>query len=339
LRVLITGGQGFAGRYLTARWLDLDTEVEIVGCGRSSANASHFRHSISVGSERKPAPLPPDLSASIDSTRYRYVSTDMLDEAGVQTMIAEVRPNVIVHVASALRDDATKTLFETNVMGTEHLFHAVALAGLSSTRIVVGSSGSVYGAVTDEKLPIDEATPTAPFDMYSISKVAQEHVARMLSLRYGIATVIVRIFNIVGAGQDERHFCGHMAAQIVDIETERRPPMLSIGPLDTTRDFIDVRDVADGLIAAATRGDSGATYNLASGREVGMQHVFDEMIAASRLPADLQILSKPARRADMPRNVASIARLSALGFAPRFSLQESLQNILDYYRGLSDAGD
>lgn len=334
MRVLITGAQGFAGRYLAARWLDLDPEVEIAGCARSPANAVTFLHAISVGSQRNPAPLPPALRAVASNPRYRYVTADLVDDERLTALIADVRPTVIVHLASGLRDDPTEKLLQTNIAGVEHLYEAVAAAKCPSPRIILGSSGSVYGAAADEDLPIREQTPPAPFDMYSISKVAQEQVARMLAHRLEIPTVVVRIFNIVGPGQDERHFCGQIAAQIVDIETSRRPPTLSIGPLSTTRDFIDVRDVADGLIAAAGQGESGATYNLGSGREVAMQQVFDEMMSLSRLPGGVQILVKPGRKADMPRNVAAIDRIAALGFTPRLSLRQSLIDVLDYYRRL-----
>jgi GDP-4-dehydro-6-deoxy-D-mannose reductase len=258
----------------------------------------------------------------------------LLDEERLAVLFAEVRPDVIVHLASALRDDPTEVLVRTNILGIERLYNALAVSKISAPRIIVGSSGSIYGAVAAEHLPVREEVPPAPFDMYSISKVAQERVARMLGSRLEISTMVVRIFNIVGQGQDERHFCGQIAAQFVDIETGRRTPTLSVGPLTTTRDFIDVRDVADGLIAVAKLGENGVTYNLGSGREVAMQEVFDEMAQQSRLPKDVQIISKPGRKADMPRNVAAIDRIAALGFAPRFSLRQSLIDVLDYYRGL-----
>jgi GDP-4-dehydro-6-deoxy-D-mannose reductase len=197
----------------------------------------------------------------------------------------------------------------------------------------VASSGSIYGAVPDDKLPIREETPPAPFDMYSITKVAEEHVAGMLARRFRIPTAVIRIFNILGPGQDERHFCGHLAAQIVAIENGLKPPRLSVGPLTATRDFIDVRDVADGLIAGATHGEAGATYNLASGCEVSMQHVFEEMVNLSKCASRFQVDSKPGRPADMPRNAAAIDRIAACGFTPKLSLRQSLRDVLDYYRG------
>jgi GDP-4-dehydro-6-deoxy-D-mannose reductase len=180
--------------------------------------------------------------------------------------------------------------------------------------------------------------PPQPFDMYSITKVAQEHTARMLSRRFEIPTLIARIFNIAGPGQDERHFCGHLASQIVAIERQRCPAALSVGPLTSTRDFIDVRDVADGLMLLSAVQPEQSTCNLASGRETAMQEVFDNMLALSRIQQEVSIERKPGRKADMPRNVASMETITAWGFRPAYELSETLSDILGYYRSLPDNG-
>ena len=331
MRALVTGAQGFAGRYLVTRWLDRDPEIEIVGCGRSPGNSASFTHAVTTNDGIKPAPLPSDLKGVERNARYRYSPCDLFNAEGLRALLADTRPEVVVHLASGLRDDATEKLLQTNVLGTELLFLAAATIQ-PPPRMVVASSGSIYGAVADEKLPTREETPPAPFDMYSITKVAQGQVARMLGRRFQIPTMVVRIFNIIGPGQDERHFCGYLAAQIVAIEEGRKPPVLSVGPLTATRDFIDVRDVADGLIAAAMRGEDGATYNLASGCEVLMQRVFDEMVSLSNISGRFQVLPKPGRPADMPRNVASIERIVSCGFEPRVNLRQSLADVLLYYR-------
>ena len=337
MRVLITGAQGFVGRYLAGRWLDADPEVEITGCGRSAENSRTFLHNVTIGSSSQAAALPPGLRAAADSTRYTYCRVDVADRKCMTDLLNEFRPAVIVHLASGLRDDHTEHLLRTNVAGTEQLYQAIAD---SNTRpyVICGSSGSVYGAVAEPCLPIQERVPPEPFDMYSITKVAQEHVARMLARRLEVPTIVTRIFNIAGPGQDERHFCGHLASQIVAIERQRCPAVLSVGPLTTTRDFIDVRDVANGLILIASVRPDASTCNLASGRETAMQEIFDRMLALSRIQGEVSIERRPGRKADMPRNVASMEVMAAWGFRPAYDLSETLSDVLEYYRSLPDNG-
>jgi len=333
MRALITGAQGFTGRYVVAHWLGANPDLELFGLGRSGRNDETFTHQITQGNQRIFAPLPATITKAVRSARYKYFSVDLLDRSALASVISEVFPHIIVHLASGLRDDPSEHLLRTNVLGMENLYHAAVESGAPLQSIVVGSSGSIYGIVPDELLPVTESMAPAPFDMYSISKCAQESVARMLGRRFQISTMIARIFAVVGPGQDERHICGRLAAQIASIETGDRLPEVTVGPLTTTRDFIDVRDVAEALVQIAVGGEEGI-YNVGTGRETPIQLVFDELVRLARTATPPAMKQGPARAIDMPRNVAQISRLASLGFEPRFGLRQSLVDLLDYYRYL-----
>lgn len=338
MRALITGAQGFVGRYVVAHWLDQDPAIELIGLGRSKRNAETFTHLVSRGSERIMAPLPKPLAEAARSARYSYICADLLERSTLTAILREVAADVIVHLASGLRDDASEYLFKTNVLGTESLYHAAAAAYSGALPpILIASSGSIYGSVRDEHLPITESLPPAPFDMYSISKAAQESTALMLGRRFNIKTTIGRIFAIVGSGQDERHICGMLAAQIASIEAGLKAPEIALSPLLTTRDFVDVRDAAAALVHIAARPHEDQIYNIGSGHETPVRLVFCELIELARFATPPAIKLGPPRATDMPRNVADISRLKSLGFAPRFGLRQSLSGLLDYYRDLIQA--
>src|ERR671927_385428 len=79
-------------------------------------------------------------------------------------------------------------------------------------------------------------------------------MAVALTRRYHIPTIWARLFNLTGPGQDERHVCGRFASQAAAIGEKELPPIIEVGPLDTTRDFIDVRDVASAVKLLVEKG-------------------------------------------------------------------------------------
>jgi GDP-4-dehydro-6-deoxy-D-mannose reductase len=244
----------------------------------------------------------------------------------------DFRPQVVVHLAAALRDEPPERLLQTNVLGTVALLEAVAAANLQTARVVLGSSGAVYGSQAAEMLPLREKAPRMPIDLYGVSKVTAEEAARVLARPLRLAPIKARIFNPLGPGEDERHLGGWLGSQVAAIEAGELPPIVAVGPLDTTRDFVDVRDVAQALELLAHRGTPGEVYNVASGTETCCESILELMLSHSRLAGRFRIERKPGRPADVPRQVADITRLRRLGFQVRHPLAESIGDIVNYYR-------
>ncbi len=323
MRVLVTGAQGFIGRYTVARWLAADPQVEIVGVGRSP-RLDGFTHFVHRGSTRVRAPLPHALRAPLADARHRYERVDMLDRPALMDLLRSVRPDVVVHLATSLRDEPPAALMRNNVEAVVSLLEAIAGAGVAPPRVVLGSTGAVYGRPT--ALPLDEAMAGAPADLYAVSKRAAEDAAAVLAARDGLPIVVARIFNPVGPGQDERHLAGHLARQAAEIADGLTPPRVEVGPLDTTRDFVDVRDVADALRTLAIAGEPGRAYNVGSGVETSGEALLQTLFG------DVEIHRLPGRAGDIPRHFAAIERLRALGWAPRHALADALADLVAWYR-------
>ena len=331
-RVLITGGQGFVGRYLAARWLGGDPRTRVLCVGRSRRMDRTFTHRVTWGGRTVPAPVPAFLQKYVNSSRYRYASIDLLEIPPLAGLIRQFRPSVIVHLACALRDEPLSSLTRLNIEATASLIEAVEKAGITAPRLIIGSSGGVYGRPGDGDLPLREERTGIPTDLYSASKLASEHVAQILCTRHAFPALRARIFNVVGPGQDERHFCGWLASQAAAIIAAAREPAITVGNLETSRDFIDVRDVADALIRLSARGRPGLAYNVGSGVETPMREVFRETLRLSGLEGHVEIRKAPDRPIDIARHYASTALLESLEFRRNHSLAESLDDLLDYYR-------
>jgi nucleoside-diphosphate-sugar epimerase len=318
--LLLTGAQGFVGRWFAAA----SGFGRVVGLGRSPRRAS-FTHEATLGPHRVAAPLPSALRCAPQNA---YVSCDVRDEHALIALLQTERPQAIVHLAAALRDDPPNALFPANVDGTITLLHAVARSGVRVRRIVLGSSGSVYGA--PRRLPVREDDSVNPPDLYAVSKLAAEWSARVLARELDLPLVVARIFNVVGPGLDERHACARFASQFAAAALGYAERVV-VGDLTPTRDFADVRDVAAALATLARRGVPGTTYNVASGREATLHEVFDTLLELSGLRERVEIVRGYRRAADCPRVVADVARLAQLGYAPAHALSGSLAALYGYY--------
>src|SRR5205085_533500 len=100
--------------------------------------------------------------------------------------------------------------------------------------------------------------------------------------------VLARIFSVAGPGQTETHVCGRFAAQVAALAGIPHPA-LEVGPLDPTRDFIDVRDVASALWLLAQAREPGSTYNVASGRETAIHAVLSDLLRIAGLEGRARI--------------------------------------------------
>jgi GDP-4-dehydro-6-deoxy-D-mannose reductase len=117
---------------------------------------------------------------------------------------------------------------------------------------------------------------------------------------------------------------------VAAIVEKQLPPILEVGPLNTTRDFIDVRDVARALAILVEKGTPGNIYNVGSGIECSIQSVLDTTLSLADLSA-VEILGKPEFHPQIPFHFADIRRIKALGFEPEYSLNRSLKCLLQYY--------
>ena len=129
-----------------------------------------------------------------------------------------------------------------------------------------------------------------------MSKLAAEEAARVLTHRHGLLTIGARIFNPLGPGEDERHLGGWLGRQATAIEAGMLPPVLHVGPLDSTRDFVDVRDVARGLELLAHRGVPGTMYNVATGNETRAEKLLEVTLRLADLPDEIHVEQLPRAR-------------------------------------------
>ena len=124
------------------------------------------------------------------------------------------------------------------------------------------------------------------------------------------------------------------AKQVADIERGTRPPVLSVGNLEARRDFTDVRDMVRAYWLAATKGEPGEVYNIASGRGITIREMLDRLLAMSRVEVKVETDPARLRPSDVEVLLGDASKFrAATGWEPRIPLEQTLADTLDYWRG------
>jgi GDP-4-dehydro-6-deoxy-D-mannose reductase len=258
---------------------------------------------------------------------------DLTARPALADAVAAARPDRVFHLAAlnniaASFADPALTI-ETNVSGSLNLFDEVRRSAPAAAVVSVGSSAE-YGKTAAETAPLTEDLPLLPTSPYGVSKVSQGQLCRIYADVHGLRAIHVRPFAIIGPRKTKdalSDFCRNVVA-IERGETDR----FSVGPLTSERDFVDVRDAVAALLLISENGTPGTTYNLCNGRAATLEAVLSLLQGLSRRP--FHPLPDPARLrpADDRRIVGDSSRLRALGYAPRFSLAETVSATLDFWR-------
>ncbi|MBA1204423.1 NAD-dependent epimerase/dehydratase family protein [Pseudomonas capeferrum] len=225
-RALITGIHGFTGRYMAA---ELQAQgYEVLGIGSQSSDEDG------------------------------YFQVDLADAAGLRKLLAELQPDVVVHLAALafVGHGVADAFYQVNLIGSRNLLEAIAACGKTPDCVLLASSANVYGNASSGLL--DESTPPAPANDYAVSKLAMEYMASLWQPRLPI--VITRPFNYSGVGQGENF----LLAKIVS-HFRRKAEVIELGNLDVWRDFSDVRAVVSAYRGLLDVAPVGQTVNVSSG--------------------------------------------------------------------------
>ena len=235
MRCLITGVSGFIGAHL-AEFL-LAKGVQVYGLSR-------HRTSLFTGW----------------SEAFHFVPVDVLDRSGLLEAMAAIQPDLVFHLAAqslpALSWQDPETTFRVNVFGTLNLFDAIRAAEINPLIQVFCSSGTY--ATSRSGRPIREDDPTEPSSPYALSKMAQDHLCVMYGRAFRLRVLRVRPFFIIGPRKTD-DVCSDFARGMVAIE-RGLADALTVGNLDTRRDFLDIRDAVNACWTVIQGGQPGEVY-------------------------------------------------------------------------------
>jgi nucleoside-diphosphate-sugar epimerase len=293
---LITGSQGFTGRYVAA---ELEAHGwEVWGLGVQSRNDAA------------------DLTV-------RFLHADLADQARLAEVLEQVRPDAVVHLAAIAfvgHGDAD-AFYRVNLIGTRNLLAALSKASVRPQCVLLTSSANIYGNGAEGML--DESCPAHPSNDYAVSKLAMEHMARLWMQQLPI--VLVRPFNYTGVGQSS----SFLLPKIVD-HFRSRAAVLELGNLDVWRDFSDVRAVAAAYRRLLEVRPAGQTVNVSSGITHSLREVLEMATAITGHAIEVRVNPSFVRTNEVKSLCGNPARLrSLIGEWKTPSLQETLRWMLE----------
>ncbi|MCE9501169.1 MAG: GDP-mannose 4,6-dehydratase [Leptospira sp.] len=261
---------------------------------------------------------------------YIPIDADIRDTGKILTLIHDISPDVIFHLAGQpfvpfAMEHPEETL-EINVKGTLNILHALQIRAKKAKMIYI-SSADVYGISPDGERPISEDFPPRPSNPYSASKLAGE----VYCLQYSrlcdfLEIMIARPFNHIGVGQRDEFVVPNFFRQVMEAGSKKEN-QIYVGDLSSTRDFLDVRDVVRAYRVIAQKGSSGEIYNICSGTQTSIRNLLQKIIEICKI--DIQICTDPSRfrKSETPRLIGLNTKIKSLGWTVEYSLEKSLDEI------------
>jgi dTDP-L-rhamnose 4-epimerase len=333
--VLVTGGAGFIGCALSRklattadRWVVFDS----------------LHPQVHEGS-RPPADL---------DERAELVVGDVTDPAAWDSLLADVTPDVVIHLAAetgtAQSLDEASRHSRVNVVGTTELTDALGRSGRLPSHVLLSSSRAVYGEGawrseagelfqpgmrSHEQLAAGEwdfaggtpvpssarTTTPAPTSVYGATKLAQENILSAWGGARSVPVSILRLQNVYGPGQSLiNSYTGIVSLFSQWAREGRAIPLYEDGRI--VRDFVFIDDVAEAFVAAIEAGPDASRPILDVGS--GVASTIEEMAVAiaEYYGAPQPVVNGKFRDGDVRSASCSIDEARAvLGWSPQWSLQ------------------
>ena len=311
MKLLVTGGAGFIGSAFVRFCLATDPQAKVVNLDKLTY----------AGNLENLQPVAGDA-------RYRFVHGDICDKELVGALLAEERPDAVVHFAAESHVDRSilspEPVIQTNLHGTFTLLEAARHHGLK--RFVHVSTDEVYGSLA-EPLEATEEFPLNASSPYSASKAGSDLLARSYFVTYKLPVVITRASNNYGPYQFPEKLIPLMIANALE---DRTLPVYGDGM--QRRDWLYVDDHCRGILAVLERGQDGEIYNIGGNRSLPNLEVVRRILELTGKPESLirSVADRPGH--DRRYALSSEKLMQQTGWSPQMEFEAGLAATVEWYR-------
>lgn len=356
-RILITGGAGFIGSEIVKQLFKINEwDIVVLDSMTEQIHGKNWEKSFLLNQIKD---------------KCKFVKGSVTDIDVILPLVREAE--YIIHLAAETGTGQSMYQIneynETNVMGTSNLLQAVSSLGKESRvkKIILASSRSVYGegkyvcdncgtvypnSRTKEKMQngdfnmycsdcgaklkvvkTTEDSAIKPASLYAFTKYAQELMLQTMCPALGLDYTIFRFQNVYGVGQSLKNPYTGILSIFSSLMLEDKPINVFEDGQES-RDFINVMDIAAGVIAALNNEKSnGEIINLGSGIGTSVLSITEILKKAYKSNSQVKI-SGDFRLGDIAHNTASITKAEKiLGFKPSIGLEEGLTQFCEWVKG------
>lgn len=310
MKLLVTGAAGFIGSSFARLSVSLGHDVIVLDSLTYAGNVAN-------------------LDPIKDNPRYRFVKGDVRDAKLAHELLAEHKPDALVHFAAESHVDRSimdaSPFVSTNVGGTQVLLDAVRKAG-SKTRYVQISTDEVYGSADDKK-PFTEQHYLKPSSPYAASKTSADLFVLSYHHTHKMDALITRCSNNYGPYQFPEKLIPLFTTNLFE---GKKVPVYGDGM--QIRDWIHCDDHSRGVLAALEKGKAGQVYNLGGGNGTPNIEITRQLLKLTgRDESHIEyVADRPGHDRVYLINHEKATR--ELGWNPQVSFEQGLADTVQWYR-------
>ena len=308
-RILITGGSGFVGQWLSRSLLQ---QGWIVFAGTIEG------------------PLSPQLLSQKEIGAIRWLPLDISSDDDIARAVEKSAPDRVVHlagIASPPEANASPVrTFDINALGAMRLLHHLAASRNRNARVLVIGSAEEYGAQPGPG-PVSETAPLWPLSTYASSKASQELIALQIFRSTGLQVICTRSFNHSGVGHGENYLLPALARR--GSQLPRTGGALHIGNGSPVRDYLHVSDVVNAYALLLEKGTAGEVYNVSSGQGISVRELAERVLKRVGVTADISTDPALVRPIDVPFLVGDNSKLrKTTGWKPERTVDDIIGDLI-----------